>query len=170
MSETSPRIFCFNGYECTYDSCPQFIKQLDTCAFLVINIEGVKSERDVTVNPKLERGEKPIEPKTVKKQTSQGELMFTEPPFEVGKYINVQGVVMTNPEYKTGSRKDGTEWKRTFLTMKIGDEDIGVTLWDELALATRDMTPGMELSLKGVQVDEYKNVVGLKSAKYTEVL
>lgn len=159
MDDMKPPIYCFNGGECIYDKCPRFVTQLDTCGFIVIGLlEGKQPavQKQVTGSAPSEETLKPTQ--------------FHKPPFETGKYVNVQGVIVKTPEYKEGNRKDGTTWQRVWFTLNVDGTEIGTTLWGELAEQAQSFGMGQIVSIKGIQVKEYKGDQQLNSSKYTEIL
>lgn len=170
MSETAAPIYCFNDTpdkrsECIYEKCEQFSVELDMC-----KLELLKNHPQKKGTP-TPRRESPfnldVEAPT-EKTTQQPQLH--KPPFETGKYVNVQGVVVKAPEYKEGERRDGSIWQRVYMTLNIDGVEIGVTLWDELAEQAEAWAMGQYVSVQGLQVKEYKGEQQLSSAKYTKIL
>ena len=149
MSRTDryEEIKCFDGSECEYKKCPLYNFDTDKC-----KLESLKAPR-VPVGEQPQRQEEP-----------------TSVEFTVRKYVDVEGIVLSTPEYKTGNRQDGTEWKMAKFDFEVNSETVSVALWDNFAIDGLKFVKGDKLFLKGMKVNKpYEGIAQLGTAKYTEV-
>ena len=90
--------------------------------------------------------------------------------FIEGKYVDVEGTVQSTPEYKTGDRQDGTEWKMSKFDFEVQAEMVSVALWDDFALEGLKFSKGDRVLFKGIKVNKpYEGKTQLGSARYTEL-
>ena len=139
-------IACFDASECEYKRCPLYNFETHKC-----KIESLRA-------PRVPVGD---QPQRIEETTTD---------FTVGKYVDVQGKVLSTPEYKTGTRQDGTEWKMAKFDFEIEAEIMSIALWDDFAIDGLKFTVDDKLFLKGMKVNKpYEGRTQLGSAKYTEV-
>jgi len=140
-------IICFNGQECIYAECPIYSAETDMCKLELFKKTGARG--------------KPIQ-RTIKDEPQ------LKPSYIEGKYINVTGTIVSEPETKTGTRADGTEWRMKRFDMEVDGEGVTMALWDSFADA--DIVKGKKVSLEGVKVNKpYQDRVQLGTAKHTKI-
>lgn len=146
---TMPMVKCFNGYDCSPDTCEYYLKELNDCGFAVLGINKVARS-------------------PFKRVTPQSKPTATKQNWKPGEYVSFKGTVKRGYSLKKGFRMDGTEWTLRRITVATDSGDVDLALWEDFA--QMEISEGENITVENALVkDPYKGRIQISTVKNTKI-
>jgi len=119
----------------------------------------------------LSFGEPTLETKTYETTELTEAIPPSEPTFfKPGSFIpEIKAVVLDEPTFNEGTRRDRSEWRYAKFRVKVGDTVARLTLWDSSASEVMGLQKGEVIRLTSISVkDPYQGTPQISSTRKTE--